>query len=56
MICVKKCCLPDNTDWMGITIPQFIDILNNYLIRYNESRIKNHWDMRELWSIDEVWD
>ena len=29
-----------NTDWTGISISDFIDILNNYLIWYNESRIK----------------
>lgn len=29
-----------NTDWAGITISDFIDILNNYLVWYNESRIK----------------
>ena len=29
-----------NTNWVGISISDFIDILNNYLIWYNESRIK----------------
>ena len=29
-----------NTDWTGISISDFIDILNNYPIWYNESRIK----------------
>lgn len=29
-----------NTNWVGISISFFIDILNNYLIWYNESRIK----------------
>lgn len=29
-----------NTDWTGINISDFIDILNNYLVWYNETRIK----------------
>lgn len=29
-----------NTDWLGISISKFIDILNDYLIWYNETRIK----------------
>lgn len=29
-----------NTGWAGINIPDFIDILNNYLVWYNEARIK----------------
>lgn len=29
-----------NRNWNGISIPQFIEILNNYLIWYNEKRIK----------------
>ena len=29
-----------NTDWRGVSLPKFIDILNNYLIWYNETRIK----------------
>ena len=29
-----------NRDWKGISIPEFIDILNDYLQWYNESRIK----------------
>ena len=29
-----------NTDWTGISISDFIEILNNYLVWYNESRIK----------------
>ena len=29
-----------NTDWTGIIISDFIEISNNYLIWYNESRIK----------------
>ena len=29
-----------NTDWSGISISKFIDILNDYLIWYNETRIK----------------
>lgn len=29
-----------NADWTGISISFFIDILNNYLVWYNESRIK----------------
>ena len=29
-----------NTDWSGISISDFIEILNNYLVWYNESRIK----------------
>lgn len=29
-----------NADWTGISISDFIDILNNYLVWYNESRIK----------------
>lgn len=31
-----------NIDWTGINISNFIDILNNYLVWYNEARIKNH--------------
>ena len=29
-----------NRNWNGISIPQFIEVLNNYLIWYNEKRIK----------------
>lgn len=29
-----------NTDWTGVNISEFIDILNNYLYWYNEKRIK----------------
>lgn len=29
-----------NTDWSGVSISDFIDILNNYLQWYNETRIK----------------
>ena len=29
-----------NTDWTGVSIPDFIKILNNYLVWYNELRIK----------------
>ena len=29
-----------NTDWSGISNLEFIDILNNYLVWYNETRIK----------------
>ncbi|MFV0243269.1 MAG: IS3 family transposase [Lacrimispora sphenoides] len=29
-----------NRDWSGLTIEQFIDILNEYLSWYNETRIK----------------
>ena len=29
-----------NTDWKGINISDFIDILNHYLVWYNETRIK----------------
>ena len=29
-----------NTDWTGISISDFIEILNKYLVWYNESRIK----------------
>lgn len=29
-----------NADWTGVSISDFIDILNNYLVWYNESRIK----------------
>lgn len=29
-----------NTDWTGISISDFIEILNNYLVWYNEVRIK----------------
>ena len=29
-----------NTNWAGISISDFIEILNNYLVWYNESRIK----------------
>ena len=29
-----------NTDWSGVSLSKFIDILNNYLIWYNETRIK----------------
>lgn len=29
-----------NTDWTGINISDFIDILNHYLVWYNETRIK----------------
>ncbi|WP_411329293.1 IS3 family transposase [Blautia hansenii] len=29
-----------NTDWTGVSIPDFIEILNNYLVWYNELRIK----------------
>lgn len=30
----------DITDWTGIDISDFIDILNHYLVWYNETRIK----------------
>ena len=29
-----------NTDWTGISLSEFIDMLNNYLVWYNETRIK----------------
>lgn len=29
-----------NRNWAGVSIHQFIEILNNYLIWYNETRIK----------------
>ncbi|WP_018703734.1 IS3 family transposase, partial [Anaeromusa acidaminophila] len=29
-----------NRNWSGVSIHQFIEILNNYLIWYNETRIK----------------
>ena len=29
-----------NTNWSGISISEFIDILNGYLVWYNETRIK----------------
>lgn len=29
-----------NTDWTGVSISDFIKILNNYLVWYNELRIK----------------
>ena len=29
-----------NTEWTGVSISEFIDILNNYLLWYNEKRIK----------------
>ena len=29
-----------NRDWRDTSIPQFIDILNEYLIWYNDNRIK----------------
>jgi transposase InsO family protein len=29
-----------NCSWQGVSIEQFIDELNNYLILYNEKRIK----------------
>ncbi len=29
-----------NTDWTGINISDYIYILNNYLVWYNEARIK----------------
>ena len=29
-----------NRNWAGVTLKQFIEILNNYLIWYNETRIK----------------
>lgn len=29
-----------NRDWAGVSIQEFIDILNEYLIWYNEKRIK----------------
>ena len=29
-----------NTDWTGVSISEFFDILNNYLHWYNEKRIK----------------
>ena len=29
-----------NRDWTGVSIQEFIDILNEYLIWYNEKRIK----------------
>lgn len=29
-----------NTEWTGVSISKFIDILNNYLLWYNEKRIK----------------
>lgn len=27
-------------DWAGVSISEFIDILNNYLLWYNEKRVK----------------
>lgn len=30
-----------NTDWTGVNIPHFIEISNDYLIWYNESRKKS---------------
>lgn len=29
-----------NQDWAGVSIPEFITILNDYLVWYNEKRIK----------------
>ena len=29
-----------NRDWRGVSIPEFIDALNEYLVWYNEKRIK----------------
>ena len=29
-----------NTDWNGVSIPEFINTLNNYIDWYNEKRIK----------------
>jgi transposase InsO family protein len=29
-----------NRDWTGVSIQEFIDILNEYLVWYNEKRIK----------------
>ena len=29
-----------NTDWAGVSISEFMEILDNYLHRYNEKRIK----------------
>lgn len=29
-----------NTEWIGVSISEFIDILNNYLLWYNEKKIK----------------
>ena len=29
-----------NRDWKGVSIPEFIDVLNEYLVWYNEKRIK----------------
>jgi transposase InsO family protein len=29
-----------NTDWTGVNLSDFMDILNNYLVWYNETRIK----------------
>ena len=29
-----------NYDWTGVSISEFIDILNKYLVWYNEKRIK----------------
>ena len=29
-----------NRDWTGVSIQEFIDILNEYLVSYNEKRIK----------------
>ncbi len=33
-----------NTEWTGVSISEFIDILNNYLLWYNEKRIKKSLD------------
>ena len=29
-----------NADWNGVSIPEFINTLNNYIYWYNEKRIK----------------
>ena len=29
-----------NRYWKGVSIPEFIDVLNEYLVWYNEKRIK----------------
>ena len=31
-----------NTDWTGVSISEFITILDKYLYWYNEVKIKNH--------------
>lgn len=36
-------------DWTGIHIPEYIDILNKYLIWYNTKRIKISLGNRSLW-------